>query len=154
MAATSEAGARVQPWTRCGAGAEGEAAPRPPDTVLAGHLGQAMLAAQRLRDALDAASWHHAEALAQLERAMALAGAPAACGGCVPPPAARAPDTLSARELQVVRLLASGRSNCQIARVLSLSPRTVQRHVANAYAKIGAHNKADATAYALRHRLV
>ena len=60
---------------------------------------------------------------------------------------------LSRREAQVLGLLAAGRSNRDIARVLCLSPRTVQRHVANAYLKIGAHNKADATAYALRHGL-
>ena len=63
------------------------------------------------------------------------------------------PDGLSPREVAVLGLLAAGRSNHEIARALSISPRTVQRHVANAYLKIGAHNKADATAYALRHHL-
>ena len=53
----------------------------------------------------------------------------------------------------MLRLLAAGRSNGQIAAALFLSPRTVQRHVANAYLKIGAHCRAGATAYALRHRL-
>ena len=37
---------------------------------------------------------------------------------------------------------------------LFVSPRTVKRHIANAYHKIGAHNRAEATAYALRHGLV
>ena len=50
-------------------------------------------------------------------------------------------------------LLATGRSNRQVAQALCLSPRTVQRHVANAYLKIGAHCRAEATAYALRHGL-
>ena len=63
------------------------------------------------------------------------------------------PDGLSPREAEVLRLLAAGRSTGQIAQALFLSPRTVQRHVANAYLKIGAHNKAEATVYALRHRL-
>ena len=36
---------------------------------------------------------------------------------------------------------------------LVLSVRTVERHVANAYRKIGTHNRAEATAYALRHGL-
>jgi len=53
----------------------------------------------------------------------------------------------------VLRLLAAGGSNREIAAALFLSPRTVQRHVANAYLKIGAHNKADATAYVLKHHL-
>jgi DNA-binding NarL/FixJ family response regulator len=61
---------------------------------------------------------------------------------------------LSRREAQIVGLLAAGRSNREIAAALCLSPRTVQRHVANAYAKIGAHNKAEATAYALRYHLL
>ena len=64
------------------------------------------------------------------------------------------PGRLSRREAEVLRLLAAGRSNQQIAQALFLSPRTVQRHVANAYLKIGAHNKADATTFALRHHLL
>ena len=50
-------------------------------------------------------------------------------------------------------LLATGQSNRRIAQVLCLSPRTVQRHVANVYLKIGAHCRAEATAHALRHGL-
>ena len=63
------------------------------------------------------------------------------------------PFGLSRREAEVLRLLAAGRSTRQIAVALSLSPRTVQRHVANLYLKIGAHCRAEATAYALRHGL-
>jgi pimeloyl-ACP methyl ester carboxylesterase/DNA-binding CsgD family transcriptional regulator len=60
---------------------------------------------------------------------------------------------LSQRELEVLRLLAGGESNAQIARRLRLSPHTVERHVANIYRKINARGRADATAYALRHGL-
>ena len=60
---------------------------------------------------------------------------------------------LSRREVEVLRLLAIGHSNRQIAQALSLSPRTVQRHVANVYRKIGAHCRAEATAHALRYGL-
>ena len=60
---------------------------------------------------------------------------------------------LSGRELEVLRLLAAGESNRQIARHLGLSPHTVERHVANLYRKIGARGRADATAYALRSGL-
>ncbi|HXZ71619.1 MAG TPA: helix-turn-helix transcriptional regulator, partial [Streptosporangiaceae bacterium] len=60
------------------------------------------------------------------------------------------PHGLSPRELEVLRLLAGGESNRQIARRLGLSPHTVERHVANLYRKIGARGRADATAYALR----
>jgi DNA-binding CsgD family transcriptional regulator len=81
-----------------------------------------------------------------LARIAALAARPAT-------PAPPRPGGLSRREAEVLGLLAAGRSNHEIARALSISPRTAQRHVANAYLKIGAHNKAEATAYALRHRL-
>ena len=59
------------------------------------------------------------------------------------------PDGLTAREAEVLRLLAEGRTNKQIAAELFLSVSTVQRHVANVYTKIGAHRRAQATAYAL-----
>src|SRR5436190_14352846 len=62
-------------------------------------------------------------------------------------------DGLSPRELEVLRLLAAGESNAQIARRLGLSTHTVERHVANLYRKIGARGRADATAYAFRNGL-
>lgn len=61
---------------------------------------------------------------------------------------------LTARERQVLRLLATGSTNAEIANELCLSTRTIERHVANSYAKIGARGRADATAYALRCGLV
>src|SRR6516162_43205 len=82
---------------------------------------------------------------------------PAAAPTAVPGPAgshAMVPtDGLSRRELEVLRLVAAGESNSQIARRLGLSTHTVERHVANMYRKIGARGRADATAYALRHGL-
>ena len=68
-------------------------------------------------------------------------------------PAAGPPAKLTPREAEVLRLIARGKSNQQIADALVLSLRTVERHITNLYAKIGAHGKADATAYALRHGL-
>jgi DNA-binding CsgD family transcriptional regulator len=64
------------------------------------------------------------------------------------------PGGLSRREAEVVRLLAQGLSNEDIARRLVLSVRTVERHVANAYRKIGASGRtarATATAWAYAH---
>ena len=72
----------------------------------------------------------------------------AAVGHRAPPP-----HGLSRRELEVLRLLAAGESNRQIAGRLGLSPHTIERHVANLYRKIGARGRADATAYALRNGL-
>jgi pimeloyl-ACP methyl ester carboxylesterase/DNA-binding CsgD family transcriptional regulator len=57
---------------------------------------------------------------------------------------------LTRRETDVLRLVAAGQSNAQIARRLGVSVHTVERHVANLYPKIGARGRADATAYAIR----
>ena len=61
---------------------------------------------------------------------------------------------LTARELEVLRLIARGRSNKEIGTQLVLSVRTVERHITNLYGKIDARSKADATAYAIHHGLV
>jgi ATP/maltotriose-dependent transcriptional regulator MalT len=65
-----------------------------------------------------------------------------------------APDGLTAREVEVLRLLATGRSNREIADHLVLSERTVARHVANIFVKIGVGSRAAATAYAYDAHLV
>jgi len=64
------------------------------------------------------------------------------------------PDSLSPREAEVLRLLAAGRTNQEIAEVLVLSVRTVENHTARIYGKIGARGRAEATAYAFRQGLV
>jgi DNA-binding NarL/FixJ family response regulator len=76
-----------------------------------------------------------------------------ACGATRAAAAPGCPGGLTRRELEVLRLIAAGKSNREIAAALYLSPRTSERHVANIYLKLGAHSKAEATAYALRHRL-
>ena len=60
---------------------------------------------------------------------------------------------LTPREIEVLVLIADGHSNKEIALRLCLSIRTVERHINNIYRKIEAQNKADATAWALRHNL-
>jgi DNA-binding CsgD family transcriptional regulator len=64
------------------------------------------------------------------------------------------PDDLTERQVEILRLLAEGRSNREIAAALSLSVRTVEHHVAHIYAKIGASGRVAAAAYALRHGLM
>lgn len=63
------------------------------------------------------------------------------------------PAGLSAREAEVLRLVAAGKSNREIARALTLSEKTVANHIANIFAKTGADNRASATAFAFRHGL-
>ena len=63
----------------------------------------------------------------------------------IPGPAA----SLSARQAEVLALLAQGKTTREIAETLVLSERTVQRHIADLYARIGVRNRAEATAYEL-----
>lgn len=59
---------------------------------------------------------------------------------------------LTPREAEVLRLIATGLTNAEIAATLTISANTVERHVTHLYEKIGARNKADATAFALQQR--
>ena len=61
---------------------------------------------------------------------------------------------LTARELQVLRLVAAGKTNHAIATDLVLAEKTVDRHVSNIYLKLGVSSRAAATAYAYQHRLL
>jgi DNA-binding CsgD family transcriptional regulator len=61
---------------------------------------------------------------------------------------------LTAREVDVLRLVAAGKTNRAIAADLFLSERTVDRHVSNIYSKLGLSSRTAATAYALEHGIV
>ena len=61
---------------------------------------------------------------------------------------------LSPRELEVLRLVATGRTNHAIATELVLSEKTVARHLSNIFAKLGLSSRSAATAYAYEHDLV
>lgn len=61
---------------------------------------------------------------------------------------------LSRRELEVLRLVAAGRTNREIAATLVISEHTVARHVQNIFAKLGLSSRAAATAFAFEHDLV
>jgi DNA-binding NarL/FixJ family response regulator len=61
------------------------------------------------------------------------------------------PAGLTGREAEVLRLLAEGRTNREIADALVLSVHTIERHLANAYRKIGTRNRAEATAFVVRN---
>jgi DNA-binding NarL/FixJ family response regulator len=61
---------------------------------------------------------------------------------------------LTARELQVLRLVATGKTNHAIAADLILAEKTVDRHVTNIFTKLGVSSRAAATAYAYEHRLL
>jgi DNA-binding CsgD family transcriptional regulator len=67
---------------------------------------------------------------------------------------ATSPGGLSLREVQVLRLIAAGKSNRAIADELFLSEKTVHRHVSNIFVKLDIGSRSAATAYAFQHNLV
>jgi DNA-binding CsgD family transcriptional regulator len=72
----------------------------------------------------------------------------------VRPVSSSAPGGLTTRELQVLRLIATGKTNRVIASDLFLSEKTVARHVSNIFTKLDLSSRAAATAYAYEHDLV
>jgi two-component system response regulator NreC len=71
-----------------------------------------------------------------------------------PPGPEGMPDALSARELEVLRLLAQGHTNTEIAAQLFLSVRTVESHRAHIQRKTGRMTRADMVVYAQEHQLL
>jgi DNA-binding NarL/FixJ family response regulator len=69
-------------------------------------------------------------------------------------PAAVSPDGLTTREVEVLRLVAQGLTDAQVAEHLVISLRTVNAHLTSIYQKIHVSSRGSATRYALEHRLV
>ena len=104
-------------------------------------LGDAESAAISLEAARDA--FERLGAVPDVRRLDAIVGQPPAM-----------PGGLSAREAEVLRLLAGGKSNRAIATDLGISERTVDRHVSNLYTKLDVSSRAAATAFAYEHDLI
>src|SRR5260370_1757113 len=63
-------------------------------------------------------------------------------------------DGLTAREIEILKLLATGQANKQIARRLHISEKTVRNHVSHIYEKLGIYDRSQAVLYAVRKGLV
>ena len=120
--------------------------PPPPgsDPVAAARAG---LAPQSLT-----AAWRQGRVL-EVEQALELARMPIASPVLATGVESRALETLTAREQEVLRLLATGLSNKGIAETLFVSPATVQAHLRTIYDKLGVHSRSAATRFALEHNL-
>ena len=67
-----------------------------------------------------------------------------------PPPDSKSLKQLSEREIDVLRLIADGMENAEIADALNISPRTAKNHVSNILAKLGRPSRVQAAVYAVR----
>jgi DNA-binding NarL/FixJ family response regulator len=101
-------------------------------------IGRAVLAAAAGQAVLDPA--------VQQRLLSAAARAPASAG-----PAAASDDDLTPREAEVLRLIAAGKSNREIARALFVSEATVKTHVNRIFAKTGSRDRGQAVHYAYQH---
>ena len=131
-------------------------------TLLTEHLGNAARSAVasgtgRSRSEAIAAALDLANRIEQWAAASA-AVAPATAGPAtqtVRRPAGQSlPHGLSAREVEVLRLVATGMTNAEVADQLFLSPRTVHAHLHRIFGKIGVSSRAAATRFAMEHGLV
>ncbi|MGH9181633.1 MAG: HD domain-containing phosphohydrolase [Acidimicrobiales bacterium] len=101
-------------------------------------------AATRLLDEVDAGRLGRAEVDAVL----------AAAGQASRPPHIDRPAGLTEREVDVLRLIARGQANKQVAAMLGISPKTVGRHIEHIYAKAGVSTRAGATLFAMETGLL
>ncbi len=104
------------------------------------------ITANRLAEAIRAAHAGQFSLAPEAARALVRSDAPA---DQAPPWVGQ----LTRRELQVLQLMAQGFSNDEIAKRLSVSPATIQEHIAHILSKLGAQSRAEATALALQHGL-
>jgi predicted ATPase/DNA-binding CsgD family transcriptional regulator len=113
---------------------------------------------------LDGQAWRQAwaegrlmtseQALAALEQAMPPTDLPAQATISSPPQPPTSPFGLTAREVEVLRLLTQGLTDAQIAEHLVISPRTVNHHTTSLYNKLGVSSRAAATHSAIEHHLL
>ena len=90
----------------------------------------------------------------EAERRSLVEKAAAASEGAEPTRSSKYPGGLTQREVEVLRLIAVGRSNREIAEELVISLNTVIHHIRNIFAKIGSANRAEAATYAAQHELL
>ncbi|HEU0001925.1 MAG TPA: tetratricopeptide repeat protein [Ktedonobacteraceae bacterium] len=102
-----------------------------------------------------AAAWSEGRSMTA-EQAQAAKGqkqTPVPASPTAEPSSTTYPDRLTAREVEVLRLLASGLTDLKIAERLVLSPRTVHTHISSIYIKLGITSRSAATRYAIEHDL-
>jgi HD-GYP domain-containing protein (c-di-GMP phosphodiesterase class II) len=137
-------------------GIAGSAIPMPARVLAAADIYQSLCEPRPHRPAIapdDAAEQLRDEARAGRIDAEAVEGVLAASGHRAQRQRA-APADLTAREIDVLRLIARGRTSAEAARELDISPKTVGTHIEHIYTKIGGSNRSVATLFAMQHGLL
>jgi DNA-binding CsgD family transcriptional regulator/tetratricopeptide (TPR) repeat protein len=141
----------VQLWGAADTLREAIGVPIPP-IELADYERSLSAARVHLGERAFAAAWTQGRSMTP-EQAVAAQGqkpAPPPTTTMIPP---TCPAGLTAREVEVLRLLADGLTALQIAEKLVLSPRTVHAHISSIYNKLGVNSRSAATRYAIEHHL-
>jgi DNA-binding CsgD family transcriptional regulator len=160
VAAQGELAWAAQLWGAAEALRKAIGAPLPPAKRLA-YEGSIAAARNRLGEKSFAAAWAEGRTMTP-EQALAAQG-PVTLPQ--PPPIAPTstlstkpvttyPEGLTTREVEVLRLVAQGLTDAQIAEQLVISPRTVNNHLTSIYSKIQVSSRSAATRYAMEHQLV
>jgi DNA-binding CsgD family transcriptional regulator len=100
-----------------------------------------------------AAAWSQGRAMTPGQALAAQGQKPVPPPSTIVTPSPTYPAGLTAREVEVLRLLAGGLTDLQIAEKLVLSPRTVHAHISSIYSKLGVTSRSAATRYAIEHHL-
>ncbi len=160
VAAQGEPTWAAQLWGAAEALRESLGAPIPP-VMRAAYERSVAAARTQLGEKAFAAAWAEGRAMTleqvlAAQRPVTLPQPLPAAPSSTPPakPAATYPDSLTTREVEVLRLLAQGLTDAQIAEQLVISPRTVNNHLTSIYSKIQVSSRTAATRYAMEHQLV
>jgi len=153
VAAQGESTWAARLWGLASAMREATGAPIPP--VERADYERALASAQaQLGEKTFAAAWEEGRTMT-LEQALASQRPVTATQQSIPrSPRPAYPDGLTAREVEVLRLVALGMTDAQVAGQLVLSPRTVQGHLRSIYNKLGVTSRSAATRYTVEHKLV
>jgi predicted ATPase/DNA-binding CsgD family transcriptional regulator len=126
------------------------------DVELADYTGKVESVRGKLGEKIFTAAWAEGRSMTP-EQALAApekAPAPVPHTSVSPPAAPTYPDGLTAREVEVLQLLAAGKTVAEIAERLVISPRTVTTHITTIYRKIQVSTRSAATRYAIEQKLV
>ena len=153
VAAQGESTWAARLWGLASAMRESSGAPIPP--VERADYERALASAQaQLGEKTFAAAWEKGRPMT-LEQALASQGPVTTTQQSIPrSPRPAYPDGLTAREMEVLRLVALGMTDAQVADQLVLSPRTVQGHLRSIYNKLNVTSRSAATRYTVEHKLV